>query len=162
MSKLHDDLINEIEPSATVPESIDSAFRAIADRIEGCRGDRVKLSDLCSILREDTTAVANAVVANTPAANSGQPTRSTSYDAPSPAFDRPREDVRPGMPDPNDHRDQVTPPNANTEVEKAQIRTEQKSVAEGKQPVILEQPVSPAPPSPAASVKDDKPAKTPA
>jgi hypothetical protein len=150
MSKLHDDLINEIEPSATVQESVDSAFRAIADRIEGCNGDRVKLSDLCSILREDTTKVANAMVANTPAANSGQPTRSTTYDAPSPAFERPRTDIRPGMPDPNDHRDQVSPPNANTETEAAQIKTEQKSAMDGKQPLIVEQPLSPAPPSPAA------------
>jgi hypothetical protein len=126
MSKLHDDLIAEIEPNENVQESIDAAFRAIADRIEGCHGNPVKLSDLCSILREDTTKVANAVVANTPAAGVGQKTKTVPYDAPSSTFDIPRTDVRPGMTDsPNDHRDQVTPPNDNTEAERQRIMSEQ-------------------------------------
>lgn len=163
MSKLHDDLINEIEPGETVEESMDSFARAIADRIEGCNGNRVKLSDLCTILREDTPALGRALVANTPAANAGQKTRSTSYDAPSPAFEKPRSDVQPGMTDTNDHRDQVTPPNENTEAQREQIKVEQTAAAQGK-PVVVEQ-LMPAPATQPAqqpvTFKDDK-AKAPA
>lgn len=139
MSKLHDDLINEIEPNESVQESIHSAFHAIADRIEACQGNRVKLSDLCSILREDTTAVANAVVANTPEARVGQKTKTTGYDAPSPAFEKPRSDVRPGMlDDPNDHRDQQSPENESTEAERARIEREQTARERGQNVTVVE------------------------
>lgn len=126
MSKLHDDLINEVESSESVSEGVDSLMRAIADRIEGCNGNRVKLSDLCTILREDPTKVSDALVANTDVAKVNQKTRTTSYDAPSPAFEKPREGVREGMPlSSNDHRDQVFPPNEDTEAERERIRREQ-------------------------------------
>ncbi|MET4184954.1 hypothetical protein ABIB94_007083 [Bradyrhizobium sp. JR7.2] len=125
MSKLHDDLINEVESSESVSEGVDSLMRAIADRIEGCQGNKVKLSDLCTILREDTSKVADAVVANTDVAKVNK-TRTTGYDAPSPVFDKPRDDVRMGMPmSSNDHRDQQFPENENTEAEREQIRREQ-------------------------------------
>lgn len=62
MSKLHDDLINEIEPH----DSISRLLLGIADRIEASQGDAVKLSDLCTILREDPAKVSKAVLANTP------------------------------------------------------------------------------------------------
>jgi hypothetical protein len=125
MSKLHDDLINEVESSESVAEGVDSLMRAIADRIEGCNGNQVKLSDLCTILREDTAKVSDALVANTDVAKVNK-TRTTSYDAPSPVFDKPREDVRMGMPlSSNDHRDQQFPENENTEAERERIRREQ-------------------------------------
>lgn len=92
MSKLHDDLINEIEPSETPEDSVTALLHGIADRIEGCDGNKVKLSDLVTILREDPAKVSDAVLANTPAGV--VKTRSTAYDAPSTAFDKPREDVR--------------------------------------------------------------------
>lgn len=125
MSKLHDDLINEVESSESVAEGVDSLMRAIADRIEGCNANRVKLSDLCTVLREDPARVSDAVLANTP--NAKVPlTRTGGYDAPSPAFDKPREGVRQGMPlSSNDHRDQTFPPNENTEAERERIRREQ-------------------------------------
>jgi hypothetical protein len=92
MSKLHDDLINEIEPCETVDDAVNALMLGIADRIEGCNGNAVKLSDLVTILREDTKKVADAAVANTNAP--GVKTRSTPYDAPATAFDKPRENVR--------------------------------------------------------------------
>jgi hypothetical protein len=92
MSKLHDDLINEVEPGENYEESVSALMLGIADRIEGCNGNRVKLSDLCAILREDPEKVAKAVVANT--GLPGEKTRTTAYDAPSTAFDKPRENVR--------------------------------------------------------------------
>lgn len=93
MSKLHDDLINEVEPCESYEEAINSLMLGIADRIEGCRGNHVKLSDLVTVLREDTEKVSDAVLANTPVAKVNK-TRTTSYDAPSTAFDKPRENVR--------------------------------------------------------------------
>jgi hypothetical protein len=93
MSKLHDDLINEVESSESVSEGVDSLMRAIADRIEGCNGNHVKLSDLCTILREDPAKVSDALVANTDVAKVNK-TRTTGYDAPSSVFDKPREGVR--------------------------------------------------------------------
>jgi hypothetical protein len=125
MSKLHDDLINEVESRESVAEGVDSLMRAIADRIEGCNGNRVKLSDLCTILREDPAKVSDALVANTDVAKVNK-TRTTSYDAPSPTFEKPRDDVRIGMPlSSNDHRDQQFPPNEDTEAERERIRREQ-------------------------------------
>jgi hypothetical protein len=125
MSKLHDDLINEVESNESVAEGVDSLMRAIADRIEGCNANPVKLSDLCTILREDPAKVADALVANTDVAKVNK-TRTTGYDAPSSVFDKPREGVRIGMPlSSNDHRDQQFPENENTEAEREQIRREQ-------------------------------------
>ena len=60
-SKLHQDLVAEISHGPP-PERIDWLMRAIADRIEGCRGNPVKLSDVVSILRENSTSLANAVL----------------------------------------------------------------------------------------------------
>lgn len=138
MSKLHDDLINEIEPSGTVQDGVNSAFHAIANRIEACNGDRVRLSDLCSILREDTVKVADAIVANTPEALVNK-TKSTPYDAPSPAFDRPRQDVRPGMLDsPNEHREQQFPATDNTEAERERIEREQTAKDRGQVVTVTE------------------------
>jgi hypothetical protein len=122
MSKLHDDLINEVEASDNIGEGIDSLMRGIADRIEGCNGNHVKLSDLCTILREDNAKVTDAVMANTDVAKVR--TRTTPYDAPSTAFDKPRENVRQGMIDSNDHRDQVFPENQDTEAERERIERE--------------------------------------
>ena len=91
------------------------------------------------------------MVANTPAALVN-PTRTTAYDAPSPAFDKPRTDVQPGMTDsPNDHRDQVTPPTPNTDQQKAQIQAEQTARDRG-QTVAVTEPMPAAP----TFVKDDK------
>jgi hypothetical protein len=89
MSKLHDDLINEVEPHENAEDSVNSLLLGIADRIEACHGNAVKLSDLATILREDPPKVSKAVLANTPAAK--EKVRSTSYDAPSTAFEKPRE-----------------------------------------------------------------------
>lgn len=123
MSKLHDDLINEVVASESVAEGVDSLLRGIADRIEGCNGNRVKLSDLCTILREDPAKVSDALVENTDAAKVN---KNRSFDAPSPAFEKPRDDARIGMPlSSNDHRDQVFPANDETEAERERIRREQ-------------------------------------
>lgn len=144
MSKLHDDLINEVEANENVEEGIDSLLKGIADRIEGCNGNKVKLSDLCTILREDTTKVSDAVLANTPVAKVNK-TRSTGYDAPSTVFDKPRENVRQGMVDSNDdHRDQQFPENENTEAERERIRQEQTAKDRG-QAVVVNAPMPNAP-----------------
>ena len=95
MSKLHDDLINEVEPHENADEAVNALMLGIADRIEGCNGSRVKLSDLCTILREDNVKMSRAVLANTP--QIVNKTRSTGYDAPSTVFEKPREGVRDGM-----------------------------------------------------------------
>lgn len=138
MSKLHDDLINEVESSESVSEGVDSLMRAIADRIEGCNGNQVKLSDLCTILREDTNKVSDAIVANTDVAKVNK-TRTTGYDAPSPVFDKPRENVRDGMAgDQNDHRDQQFPENENTEAERERLEREQVARDRGQAVVVNE------------------------
>lgn len=137
MSKLHDDLINEVEPCENYHEAIDSLMLGIADRIEGCNGNKVKLSDLCTILREDTKKVSDAVLANTdlPAAK----TRTTAYDAPSPAFDKPRENVRQGMVDSaDDHRSQQFPETDRTEAERERIEREQTARNRGQAVVVNE------------------------
>lgn len=137
MSKLHDDLINEVESSDSIGEGIDSLMRGIADRIEGCNGNKVKLSDLCTILREDNAKVSDAVLANTDVAKTK--TRTTDYDAPSPAFDKPREGVRQGMVDSaDDHRDQQFPENENTEAERERIEREQRAKDRGQAVVVNE------------------------
>lgn len=61
MSKLHDELIGEIGPWESVDENVHSLMNAIADRIDACNGNRVRLSDLSTILREDPAAVSAAV-----------------------------------------------------------------------------------------------------
>lgn len=86
-SKLHDDLVNEVEPLESPEESVASLMNAIARRIEGCDGNKVKLSDLATVLRENPEAVGKAVLANTPAASTK--VRTTGYDAPSTVFDKP-------------------------------------------------------------------------
>lgn len=138
MSKLHDDLINEVEPCENYEEAINSLMLGIADRIEGCHGNRVKLSDLATILREDPKKVSDAVLANTPVAKVNK-TRTTSYDAPSTAFDKPREGVRQGMVDSaDDHRDQQFPENDETEAERDRLRREQVARDRGQAVVVNE------------------------
>lgn len=61
MSKLHDELIGEIGPWENVEDNMTSLLGSIADRIDACNGNRVKLSDLSTILREDPQAVSAAV-----------------------------------------------------------------------------------------------------
>jgi hypothetical protein len=128
MSKLHNDLINEVDPHENVHDAIEAFCNGIADRIEASNGNRVRLTDLVSILREDPTALSDAIMNNTAEAHAAKmKTRDlATYDAPSPAFDKPRENVRPGMVDgPNEHRDQVFPENENTEAERERIEREQ-------------------------------------
>jgi hypothetical protein len=60
-SKLHQDLVAEIS-QGNPQESIRWLMITVADRIEGCRGNPVKLSDLVSILRENSTSLTNAVL----------------------------------------------------------------------------------------------------
>lgn len=135
--KLHDDLINEVEPHETIDDAVKALLLGIADRIEACHGNAVRLSDLVSVLREDPAKIGKAVAANTP--NATEKVRTTSYDAPSPAFDKPRDDVKPGMFDAmNDHRDQVSPENENTEVERERIRREQVARDRGQAIVVEE------------------------
>jgi hypothetical protein len=86
-SKLHDDLVNEVEPLDSPEGSVAALMLAIANRIEGCAGSKVKLSDLATVLRENPEAVGKAVLANTPAAKT--PTKTTNSDAPSSVFDKP-------------------------------------------------------------------------
>lgn len=137
MSKLHDDLINEVEPHETAEDSVNSLLLGIADRIEACHGNQVKLSDLATILREDPTKLSKALLANTPAAK--EKVRSTAYDAPSSAFEKPREDVRHGMvDDTNDHRDQQFPENDRTEAERERIQREQTAKDRGQAVVVEE------------------------
>ncbi len=92
MSKLHNDLINEVDPYENVRDSIVAFCNGVADRIEASQGNRVKLSDLCSILREDPEALSDAILNNTVEAQAAKiRTRDlATYDAPSPAFDKPR------------------------------------------------------------------------
>lgn len=66
MTKLHDDFLAEIGTSANVDDNVHSMLNAIADRIDACAGNRVKLSDLATILREDPKAVSVAVQKVTP------------------------------------------------------------------------------------------------
>lgn len=132
-SKLHDDLVNEVEPLETPEESIKSLMLAVADRIEGCNGNLVKLSDLATVLRENPEAVGKAVLANTPAAR--HKIKTTNSDSPSSAFEKPRPGVTPMT---NDHRDQVSPPNSNTEAERQRINREQVARDRGAQVVVNE------------------------
>lgn len=131
MSKLHDDLLNEVEPHESADESVKALLLGIADRIEGCNGNAVKLSDLATILREDPEKVSQAVLANTPAAMVKK-TVSGSYDAPSPVFEKPREDVRQGMVNDHDKRDQQFPETDNTEAERERMKEEQRARERGQ------------------------------
>jgi hypothetical protein len=104
-SKLHDDLVNQIEALESPEDSVKALIGALADRIEAAADNRVKLTDLKTVLRENPDAIASAVLANTPAAKIK--TRTTSgYDAPSTAFELPREGVRDGMGHSDDERDE--------------------------------------------------------
>ncbi|WP_375309057.1 hypothetical protein WHZ77_17350 [Bradyrhizobium sp. A5] len=60
-SKPHEDLVHEISHGST-DENFASLIAGIADRIEGARLNPVKISDLVSILREDTTKLYKAVM----------------------------------------------------------------------------------------------------
>jgi hypothetical protein len=60
-TKPHQDLVDEIRHGFP-QERIHWLVAGIADRIEGCRGNPVKLSDLVSILRQDSTSLTNAVL----------------------------------------------------------------------------------------------------
>lgn len=131
MSKLHNDLLNEVEPHESAEKSVKSLLLGIADRIEGCNGNVVKLSDLATILREDPEKVAQAVLANTPATKVTK-TVSGGYDAPSPVFDKPRENVRQGMVDDHDNRDQQFPETDDTETERKRIEEEQRARERGQ------------------------------
>jgi len=66
MSKLHDELIAEVGTSENVDDNVHSLMNTIADRIDECRGNRVKLSDLSTILREDPKGISVAVQKVTP------------------------------------------------------------------------------------------------
>lgn len=128
MSKLQNDLINEVDPYENVRDSIVAFCNGVADRIEASQGNRVKLSDLCSILREDPEALSDAILNNTVEAQAAKiRTRDlATYDAPSPAFDKPREDVRQGMVDSqDDRRDQQFPETGETDEERERLRREQ-------------------------------------
>jgi hypothetical protein len=141
MSKLLNDLINEIDPHETVHDSIVAFANAVADRIDASHGNRVRLTDLQSILREDPGALADAVMNNTAEAAAAKvKTRDrTTPDAPSSTFDVPRNDVRPGMVNgTNDHRDQQFPENGNTEAERERIRREQVAKERGQTVTINE------------------------
>lgn len=61
MSKLHDEFVAEIGRSESIDDNMHSLLESIADRIDACKGNRVKLSDLATILREDPKAVSSAV-----------------------------------------------------------------------------------------------------
>ena len=61
MSKLHDEFVAEIGQSESIDDNVHSLLESIADRIDACKGNKVKLSDLSTILREDHQAVASAV-----------------------------------------------------------------------------------------------------
>lgn len=61
-SKLHDDLMAEVGPWENVEENVTSLMNAIADRIDACNGNRVKLSDLSTVLRENPKAVSETVL----------------------------------------------------------------------------------------------------
>jgi hypothetical protein len=125
-SKLHDDLVNEIEPQNNADDSIKALCLAIADRIEACHGSAVKLTDLATVLRENPEAVGAAALANTPVAKVNVTRTTSGVEAPSAAFELPRENVRDGSgASTNDHRDQQFPPNENTEPEREQIKREQ-------------------------------------
>jgi hypothetical protein len=138
MSKLHDDLINEVEPADTPEDSVHALMMGIADRIEGCYGNPVKLSDLCAILREDTAKVGRAVINNTPAMRTNK-TSSTGGEAPGTTFQKQRSDVRQGMADnTNDHRDQQYPETDNTQIEQERIRREQTARDRGQSVVVNE------------------------
>lgn len=125
MSKLHDDLINEVEPHENADHAVNALMLGIADRIEGCHGNHVKLSDLCTILREDPVKISKAVLANTPL--NREKIKSTPYDAPCD-----------GMVDTDDHRGQVFPATDQTDEERARIEREQIARDRGQAVVINE------------------------
>lgn len=66
MSKLHDEFIAGIGTSASVDDNVHAMLNSIADRIDECGGNRVKLSDLATILRENPQAVSVAIQKVTP------------------------------------------------------------------------------------------------
>lgn len=135
-SKLHDDLVNEIEALESPEDSVKALIGALADRIESAADNKVKLTDLKTVLREDPDAIAKAVLANTPAAKNKVRTTS-GYDAPSTAFAKPTEGVREGMVGMgNDHRDQQFPENENTEAERERIRRDNIATQQGKTVVV--------------------------
>jgi hypothetical protein len=135
-SKLHDDLVNEIEALESPEESVKALIGALADRIESAADNKVKLTDLKTVLRENPNAIASAVLANTPAVKVKTMTTS-GLDAPSTAFAKQPSGVRQGMAgSSNDHRDQQFPENSNTEAERERIMREETARARGQNVVI--------------------------
>jgi hypothetical protein len=61
MSKLHDEFVGEIGRSESIDDNVHSLMESIADRIDACKGNKVRLSDLSTVLREDPKAVSVAV-----------------------------------------------------------------------------------------------------
>ncbi|MET4295443.1 hypothetical protein ABIB06_005973 [Bradyrhizobium sp. LB8.2] len=59
--KPHEDLVYEISHGSP-HENFAALIAGIADRIEGARLNPVKISDMVSILREDTTKLYKAVM----------------------------------------------------------------------------------------------------
>jgi hypothetical protein len=60
-TKPHEDLVHEVSHGSP-QEAFHSLITGIADRIEATRLNPVKVSDLVSILREDSTKLCNAVL----------------------------------------------------------------------------------------------------
>ncbi|MEY9457990.1 hypothetical protein [Bradyrhizobium ottawaense] len=60
-SKPHEDLVYEISQGSS-HDAFAALIAGIADRIEAARLNPVKISDLVSILREDTTKLYKAVM----------------------------------------------------------------------------------------------------
>lgn len=60
-NRLYDDLCYEID-SGTPEERIALLLRGIADRIQAANANPVKLSDVCSILRENPDKLARTVL----------------------------------------------------------------------------------------------------
>ena len=145
MSKLHNDLINEVDSHESVHASVVAFCNAVADRIDASKGNRVRLSDLMSILRENPEALADAILNNTIEAHAAKikTVDRATYDAPSPAFDMPREGVRDGMVgagNSNDHRDQVFPATDRTDVERARMESEQTARDRGQTLTVEKRP----------------------
>ena len=65
-SKLHEDLVYECSNHASAPEAISLLLNAIADRLEAAKLNPVKVSDLISILREDTSKLSSTLLRTRP------------------------------------------------------------------------------------------------
>ena len=65
-SKLHEDLIYDCSHHASASEAISLLLNGVADRLEACKLNPVKVSDLISILREDTTKLSSTLLRTRP------------------------------------------------------------------------------------------------